>query len=31
MHTHSPYTSQTAILIYLTFAILWLIVLLRHR
>ena len=30
MHTHSPYTSQTAIMIYLSFAILWLIVLV-HR
>jgi hypothetical protein len=30
MHAHSPYTSQTAIMIYLSFAILWLIVLV-HR
>ena len=30
MPTHSPYTSQTAILIYVTFAILWLVVLM-HR
>ena len=30
MHTHSPYTSQTALMIYLTFAILWLVVLM-HR
>jgi hypothetical protein len=30
MNTHSPYTSQTAILIYLTFAVLWLVVLMQR-